>query len=1023
MSVIIRLQNLPWSANALDIRNFFRGLSIPEGGVHIVGGELGDAFIAFSTDEDARQGMMLNGGKIKEIQVKLLLSSRSEMHKVIEAARQSVPILTLTAAASPAPAAPPAPPVISQPTPAPAITPFSAALGTNPLSSFSIPGIGNPQEIPQPAVIEIPAPLSSPTQITVNLDEEKDDDKPDKVRKQDKDRRRTRSRSRSRDRERKDRKRDRRDRSRSRERRRRDRSRSRERRDRKRDRKDRSRSRERSPRRSRDKRDRKSPLNVSQDRSLDGVSDISGPMLSKFPNKMPGHLTQSQGPMQPGGMQNGPTGIMRENESRFSDPALADTFNKLQELGKKRNPNAFQGDQNGGRFSSIRGGGNPPRGGGSFRRENRPSRFDDQQHDCCVAIRNAPNHTSYGDVRRFFPFMIDKHGIKMINDNMGRRTGNIFVRFCDTRSKQLALHMKVNELKGAPVNVEHLDDEAYESAVDSFLPFREDNDDEDPSLVIAETEENNAQPAFNIIKLSDLPTFVKEHDIIKTFSEFSLLSITLKDCRNTRSKVAFVQFVKPEDAKIVLESKDRYLFGRRQPTITIATSEEYENEKLTVMGKDTDPSNGMGQSQDLPGPRDPRQRRQPIDQGSPQMIPPQGGSAMQGGPQIQGGPPMQPQGPPFFPNPQFPVQPQNFGTPYPSPQFGAFPSRPGMPHMPRAGANNWPNRPPFPNQGEQIPGGPLAKPHVLSVDMENETLDCILMKGLPRGTNDRSIVTFLSDTGAVPARIHIMLDANGTPSGECFCEFRSTQEALQAVAKHGQNLEDSRLTIELVSKRVVEEALEGPKQADVKRESLLGNGPAMFFEAPRGGFPPRGPYRGRGGFDRGGFERGGFNRGGFDQLRGGFDQGRGGYDHGRGDFNQGRGGFRGRGGWNERGGRGFERGRGRGFGRGRGGVAFENGREREPRADEEDPALEDFGAPGCVVSMENVPFRATIDDILAFFSEFELSQDDVIRRYNERGQPTGDARVAFRAAFDAQRAVQTCHLNMIHDRRIHLNVL
>ncbi|CAF4803407.1 unnamed protein product [Pieris macdunnoughi] len=47
MSVIIRLQNLPWSANALDIRNYFQGLSIPEGGVHIVGGELGDAFIAF----------------------------------------------------------------------------------------------------------------------------------------------------------------------------------------------------------------------------------------------------------------------------------------------------------------------------------------------------------------------------------------------------------------------------------------------------------------------------------------------------------------------------------------------------------------------------------------------------------------------------------------------------------------------------------------------------------------------------------------------------------------------------------------------------------------------------------------------------------------------------------------------------------------------------------------------------------------------------------------------------------------
>lgn len=48
MSFIIRLQNLPWSANATDIRQFFKGLGIPDGGVHIVGGENGDAFIAFA---------------------------------------------------------------------------------------------------------------------------------------------------------------------------------------------------------------------------------------------------------------------------------------------------------------------------------------------------------------------------------------------------------------------------------------------------------------------------------------------------------------------------------------------------------------------------------------------------------------------------------------------------------------------------------------------------------------------------------------------------------------------------------------------------------------------------------------------------------------------------------------------------------------------------------------------------------------------------------------------------------------
>ena len=82
MSVIIRLQNLPLSANSIDIRNFFRGLSIPDGGVHIVGGAEGDAFIAFSTDEDARQGMQMTGSLLKETPVKLLLSSRNEMYKV-----------------------------------------------------------------------------------------------------------------------------------------------------------------------------------------------------------------------------------------------------------------------------------------------------------------------------------------------------------------------------------------------------------------------------------------------------------------------------------------------------------------------------------------------------------------------------------------------------------------------------------------------------------------------------------------------------------------------------------------------------------------------------------------------------------------------------------------------------------------------------------------------------------------------------------------------------------------------------
>ena len=88
MSVIIRLQGLSWSASAMDIRNFFKGLSIPPGGVHIIGGERGDAFIAFSTDEDARRAMLLNNSKLNDSPVMLFLSSKTEMQNTIIEAKE-----------------------------------------------------------------------------------------------------------------------------------------------------------------------------------------------------------------------------------------------------------------------------------------------------------------------------------------------------------------------------------------------------------------------------------------------------------------------------------------------------------------------------------------------------------------------------------------------------------------------------------------------------------------------------------------------------------------------------------------------------------------------------------------------------------------------------------------------------------------------------------------------------------------------------------------------------------------------
>lgn len=84
MAVVIRLQGLRVTAGSEDIRRFFTGLRIPDGGVHIIGGELEEAFIIFSSDEDARRAMTRSGGVIRGAPVRLLLSSKSEMQSVLE---------------------------------------------------------------------------------------------------------------------------------------------------------------------------------------------------------------------------------------------------------------------------------------------------------------------------------------------------------------------------------------------------------------------------------------------------------------------------------------------------------------------------------------------------------------------------------------------------------------------------------------------------------------------------------------------------------------------------------------------------------------------------------------------------------------------------------------------------------------------------------------------------------------------------------------------------------------------------
>ncbi|KRT86093.1 RNA binding protein [Oryctes borbonicus] len=550
MSVIIRLQNLPWSANALDIRQYFHGLSIPEGGVHIVGGELGDAFIAFSTDEDARQAFNLNNGKIKGIQIKLMLSSRTEMQKVIEAARsQSLAAFMQTPTPTQIPAVPPIlPPVI-------------------------------------PAVPD------------VKKQEKENNNKDQKVEKRDK------RRSRSRSRERKDRSRDR-DR-RDRRRRERSRSRSRERRERRRRERSRSRDRTRSKERDRRSKDRRTPdkSESQQPKEQKVVWEAPQPAPEALPN-LQANLVGTYATLLATNMAN-PTSLLdpqnsyqnkfvprwntntNDSQSAFQRPRFLtdDRFNdQNQNQGRGRPMNQF--NENRGQGFNNR----PQQNLGNRMDNNTNSRFSDPQapeESINSCVRLQPYYGGYGEVRRFFQgIFIKKTGIKFVNDEFGKRTGIVYIRFASPEGKEEALQRNGKLLKGHDVQIRHLEDHIFDETVDRFQPPNDNFSEEDSEdsrfrgkNITKYFRNNQGTPppkVFSSLLVEDLPTYAKEQDILKIFSDYSLTSIILVN-KPRKVHVAYVQFSNTDDAKKALQDVHKHVVDGKLVTVKPCIDEIFEN--------------------------------------------------------------------------------------------------------------------------------------------------------------------------------------------------------------------------------------------------------------------------------------------------------------------------------------------------------------------------------------------------------------------------------------------------------------
>ena len=66
----------------------------------------------------------------------------------------------------------------------------------------------------------------------------------------------------------------------------------------------------------------------------------------------------------------------------------------------------------------------------------------------------------------------------------------------------------------------------------------------------------------------------------------------------------------------------------------------------------------------------------------------------------------------------------------------------------------------------------------------------------------------------------------------------------------------------------------------------------------------------------------------------------------------------------------------------------------------------DFGSPNCMIMLSNLCYKASVEDILDEFGEFELHRDQLIRRFNDMGQPTGNACINFNSPEDADMALE-----------------
>ncbi|XP_015042993.2 uncharacterized protein [Drosophila pseudoobscura] len=1082
MSVIIRLQNLPWTANARDIRNFFTGLSIPEGGVHIIGGEMGDAFIAFSTDEDARCAMLKDREKLMEIQVRLLLSSRAEMQKVIETAR------------TPVVAPSPVPVPVPVPMPVPVATPQPPIIGG--LNSF----LSQSQ-----SKAEVPSFLAYQQQAGIVLAEVTGGSASASG---SQNRRQSRSRSRSRSSSSEDSDRELRERERERERE--------LERDRERDRAIRKRRLERGDSNERELKLQSSglsgvagglspwanPPQTAAAVSLPGLGSIQGmsmgmghglglgvpsvlpslqnyttsnttnnitnnynmssangpapapaPPLAPDAQKLIAALqaaarAASNSPAQLEGQQQAQ--VQRQPQAQAMVPAqepvafasvnpYAQIYPQLfqqqqqvllqQQTAAKLSP-SVGGSPGGG------GGGLSPRGGGGM-----SSAVADT---CYVKISGMCQNTSYSDLRKYFQGLYIPHnGIKIMTVN-GSRTGVAYIEFSRVSSAQKALQRNNTMFRDRQVQIVPIGDAEFEQAEEKSRSQQH----QPPQDVVgrnAGDRGGGSLPSFNVLYVEDLPQLTTEQDIMKMFSATcTIVDILLAPSPNNRREfVAFVLFARETEALSALEDTSRHYIGFRQLRVRPSSQAEMlqakekqrraneqllkeeadQREELLKDQKRRQEVQAQLQLQQQQQQQreesamqarynsDPRRRNaddNPIrDQQHPQQqqlllqqnhMQPFGNTGPMGNGIM-----------PFVVQQQLQqLQQQNSGSNFP---FNNNNNNNNIMENHNRNQNQ--------NHNGGGGGGPMdasinryhngGGPFGMPMPPQNESVRPPRQEDNFVRIHNCEYATRVNDLGELFSRenlriehIEMLLNDRNQSSGEFIIEFADGPNAKQAIREfhnrrfRGRGLRVVAITPQEIADRMNKPFMDyfpggnGPRQSD--------NGGASGQGSAQPTSRRRGPSR----FDNQQQQQQQQQQVPQERQR---QEDEDSNSSQKQHFNP------------------FARPDPPIIPSGAGSGSLSPGLNVSNSSSSSSSIPDKFNRPGCVVAMRNVPFKAELKDILRFFSDYKLSPDDIIRRFNDDGKPTGDTRVAFESPAEARSAYESRRRKQIFSRTVHLDII